>query len=97
MEDWEHHYIGIVEKFGVTEQNINCSAIIDLLGERGLCVGNTFYKHDVKKRYARYGREERNSMIDFVLVRKELLKWVFDVRAAISLSGGDIRSCDGTL
>ena len=56
---------------------------------RGLCVENTISKHDVKKRYTRYGRDgERNSMIDYVLVRKELLKWVFDVRAAIGLSGG---------
>ena len=53
--------------------------------ERGLCVGNTYFKHRGLRKYTRVkrGRDgvEMKSMIDLVLVKRDILQYVQDVRA----------------
>ena len=58
---------------------------IKIFAERGLCLGNTHSNH---KSFYEYTRGARNhdgvevmSMIDLVLVKKDMLHYVHDVRA----------------
>ena len=51
----------------------------------GLCIGNTYFKHRSMHKYTRVARgQERvdvKSMIDLVLVRRDILCCMLDVRA----------------
>ena len=53
--------------------------------ERGLCVGNTYFKHRSVQKYTRVakgqGGVKTKSMIDLVLVKRDMLRYVQDVRA----------------
>src|SRR5678815_16083 len=66
--------------------------MIDFCEERGMCVSNTFFKHKSIHKYTRVGvgRDgiEVKSMIDSVLVKKEMLKYVFDVKSVRGLGMG---------
>src|SRR5678815_1676101 len=63
--------------------------MIDFCEERGMCVSNTFFKHKSIHKYTRVGvgRDgiEVKSMIDLVLVKKEMLKYVLDVKSVREL------------
>ena len=51
----------IIVTFGVPNEN---GKVIEFFAERGLCIGNTYFKHKSK-----YKWRESFSMIDLVLVR----------------------------
>ena len=81
---------GITGAFGVERENENGKVLIDFCKSRDMCVSNTFFAHKSIHQYTRVkekadGRVER-SMIDFVLVKKEMLKYVMDVRVVRGLS-----------
>ena len=81
---------GITGAFGVEGENENGKVIIDFCKSRDMCVSNTFFAHKSIHLYTRVkekadGRVER-SMIDFVLVKKEMLKYVMDVKVVRGLS-----------
>ena len=58
----------------------------ELCTERGLCVGNTYFEHKNLHKYTRVARDQDQdgvkirSMIDLVLVKKNMLHFVQDVR-----------------
>ena len=58
---------------------------MEFCAERGLCVGNTYFKHRNLHKYTRVARGqdrvELKSMIDLVLVKRDMLSYVQDVRA----------------
>ena len=57
--------------------------------ERGLCVGNTYFKHRSLHKYTR-GQDgvKAKSIIDLVLVKKDMLRYVQDVRAVKVIGRG---------
>jgi len=64
---------------------------MDFCAERELCIANTFFKHkDIHKfTYVARGRGGVNrSMIDYMMVRKDMLRDVCDVRSIRGLGGG---------
>ena len=67
---------GIIAGFQETERAREGMAI--------LCVGNTYFKYRSLCRYTRVARGqdrvERKSMIDLVLVKRDILRYVQDVR-----------------
>ena len=58
---------------------------MELCKESGLCVGNTYFKHISLHKYKRVARGrdgvEIKSMIDLVLMKRDMLHYVQDVRA----------------
>ena len=58
---------------------------MEFCAERGLCVGNTYFEHKNLHKYTRVARGqdgvEVKGMIDLVLVKKDMLHFVQDVRA----------------
>ena len=83
---------GITGGFGVAGENENGRKVIDFCEERGMCVSNTFFKHKSIHKYTRVGvgRDgiEVKSMIDLVLVKKEMLKYMLDVKSVRCLEMG---------
>nr|XP_053629700.1 uncharacterized protein LOC128686692 isoform X1 [Cherax quadricarinatus] len=71
---------GVVGKFGVPGVNDNGSPLIELCIERGLVIGNTYFKKKRINKYTRYdvGRND-SSLLDYVLVDKRLLSRLQDV------------------
>ena len=65
--------------------------------KRGLCVGNTYFKHRGLHKYTRKarGREgvEIKSMIDLLLVKRDMLRYVQDVRAVRGMGCGTSDHC----
>ena len=63
----------------------NCNESGGFCAERELCVGNTYFKHRCLHKYTRVVRDqdgmEINSMVDLVLVKRDMLRYVQDVRA----------------
>ena len=57
---------------------------MDFCAERGLCVGNTYFEHKILHKYTRVARGQDGvgvkSMIYLVLVKKDMLHFVQDVR-----------------
>ena len=70
---------------GVPGENDNGRRVVKFSAERGLCVGNTYFKHMSLHKYSRVtkGQDgvEIKSMIDMVLVKRDILCYVQDVRA----------------
>ena len=58
---------------------------MEFCAEGGLCVDNTYFKHRSLHKYARVSRSqvgvEVKSLIDLVLVQKDMLCFIQDVRA----------------
>ena len=58
--------------FGVPGENVNGRRVVEFSAERGLCVGNTYFKDRSLHTYRRVARDqdgaEIKSMIDLVLV-----------------------------
>ena len=69
--------------FGVPGENKG-RRVVEFCAERGLCAGNTYFKHRGLHKYSRVerGQEgvEMKSMIDLVLVKSGMLRYVEDVR-----------------
>ena len=74
----------ITGAFGVPRENDNGTRVIEFCAERGLCVGNTYFNHRSLHKYTRVikGRDrvEIKSMIDLVLVKRDMLPYVQDVK-----------------
>ena len=69
--------------FGVPRENGR--RVVELCAERGLCVGNTYFEYRNLHKHTRVPRGqdgvEVNSMINLVLVKKYILRYVQYVRA----------------
>ena len=67
------------------QENDNCKRVVEFCAERGLCVGNALFKPTSLNKYKRVARGqdgvELKSMIDLVLVKRDMLRYVQDVRA----------------
>ena len=44
---------GVIGAFGVSGENYNGRRVMELCAERGLCVGNTYFKHRSLHKYTR--------------------------------------------
>ena len=59
--------------------------MVEFCAERGLCVNNTYFEHKSLHKYIRVARDqdglEVKSMIDLELVKKDMLRYVQDMRA----------------
>ena len=77
--------IGIASAFGVPGENDNGRSLVEFNAERGLCIGNTYFKHRSLQKYTRMARDQNRVvvkiMIDLVLVKKDMLRYVQDVNA----------------
>ena len=69
---------GITDAFGISGENGNGRRVVESCEERGLC--NTYLKHRSVHNYTRVaeGRKggENKSMIDLVLVKRDMLRYV---------------------
>ena len=83
---------GITGGFGVPGENDNARRMVDFCTERGLCVGNTYFRHISLHKYTRMARgrrgEEIKSMIYLVLVKRDMLRYVQEVRAVRGMGRG---------
>ena len=65
---------------------------MEFCAERGLCVGNTYFKHRNLHKYTRVARGqdglEVNSMIDLVLMKRGMLHYVQDMRVVRGMGQG---------
>ena len=75
---------GITGAFGVSREDDNVKRV-EFFTESGLCAGNTYFEHKSLNKYTRGTRSqdevEINGMIDLVLVKKDMLHYVQEVRA----------------
>ena len=59
--------------------------MVEFCGERGMCVVKKYFKHRSLHTYTRVARDqdrvEVKSMIDLMLVKRDMLRYVQDVRA----------------
>ena len=57
---------------------------MEVCAEIGLCVGNTYFEHKSLNKYIRVAKSQEGveikSMMDLVLVKKDILRYVQDVR-----------------
>lgn len=82
---------GITGAFGVPEMNENGERVVDFCAERELSVANTYFQHKNIHKYTwsvRRGENECKSLIDLVLVKKEMMRDILDVKAIRGLNGG---------
>ena len=82
----------ITGAFEVLGENDNGKRVVEFCVERGLCVGSTYFEHRSLHMYTRVARSqdggEVKSMIDLVLVKKDMLCYVHDVRAVRGMGQG---------
>ena len=75
---------GITGAFEVSGENNKAGREKELCGERGLCVGTTYFEHRSLHKCTRLARSqdgvEVKGMIDLVLVKKDMLHYVRAVR-----------------
>ena len=75
---------GITGAFGVPREKENGGRVVEFCAESGLCVGNTYFEHKNLKKYISVAREHDGvavkSMIDLVLVKNDMLRFIQDVR-----------------
>ena len=64
---------GITGAFGVPGENDNGRRVVEFCAERGLCVGNTYFKHRSLHKYIRVVRGQNRMEVDLVLVKKDML------------------------
>ena len=81
----------ITGAFGVPGENKN-GRVVEFCAERGRCVGNTYFEYKSLYKYTRLARGqdgvEANSMIYLVLVKKDMLCFMQDVRAVEGMGRG---------
>ena len=82
----------IIGAFGVPGENDNDRIVVEFCIERGLCVGNSYFKHMSLHKYTSMvrgqGGVEIKSMINLVLVKEDMLRYVQDVRAVRGMERG---------
>ena len=73
--DWVR--AGITDGFGVSGENDNSRRVVQFCVERGMCVSNIYFEHRSLRNYMKvaWGQErvEVKSMIDLVLVKRDML------------------------
>ena len=66
--------------------------MVEFCAERGLCVGNTYFEHKNLHKYNRVARGqdggEIKNIIDLVLVKRDMLRYVEDVRVVRGIGRG---------
>ena len=66
--------------------------MVEFWAEKELCVGNTYFKRRSLYKYTRVARGQHGvevkSMIDMMLVKKDLLPYLQDVRAVRRMGRG---------
>ena len=71
--------------FGVPRGKDNGKGVVEFCTERGIRVTNTYFEHKSLHKYTRVARDQNGvevkSMTDLVLVKKDMLRFVQDVRA----------------
>ena len=76
---------GITGAFGVPRETDNGRRVVEICAERVLCVGNTYFKPKSLHKYIRVARGqdrlEVKNIIDMVLVKRDMLRYVQDMRA----------------
>ena len=76
--------VGKTGAFGILGENNKERGIFDSCAERGLCVGNTYFKHKSLQKYTKVARTqdrvEEMNMTDLVLVKKDMLHYLQDVK-----------------
>ena len=79
---------GITGAFKVPRENDNGRRVVEICVQRGLCIGNIYFEHKSLHKYTRVARGqdgvEVKSMINLVLVKKDLLHFVQGLRAVRS-------------
>ena len=84
--------VGINGGFGVPGENDIGSRVIDFCTERGFFVCNSYFEHKLSHKYTWVARGqdgvEVKSMIDLLLAKKAMLRYVKAVRGM----GGSLRS-----
>ena len=81
---------GIIGKHGVPGVNDNGERVVDFCAEKEFCIGNTYFEHKNIHKYTRIGKardREVRSMIDLILVKRDMLKYLCDVKVVRGLSG----------
>ena len=70
----------ITGAFAVLGENDNGRRVVEFCAEKGLCGGNTYFKHGSLHKYTRVARGqdgvEVKIMIDLVLVKRDMLRYV---------------------
>ena len=83
---------GISGTFGVPRRNYNGRRVVEFYAKMGLYVGNTYMEHKSFHKYTRVARGqdgvEVKSMLDLVLVKKDILLYVQDVREVKGMAHG---------
>ena len=74
---------GIIGAFGVSGENDSGRRVMKFYADRGLFVGDAYFKHRSLQKYTRVarGQDRVKSMTDLVLVKKDMLCYAQDVRA----------------
>ena len=71
------------------QENEKGRRVVEFCAERRLCVGNIYFEHNNLYKYTRMARGkdgvEVKSMIDLMLVKKDMLRFVQNVRAVRGL------------
>ena len=82
----------ITGAFGVPGENDNGRRMDEFCAERGLYVGNTYFKHKSLHKYTKVAKGQNGvevkSMIDLVLVKKHMQRYVQDKRAVRGMGRG---------
>ena len=90
IEDWMR--AGTTGPFGVPGENGNGKRVVEFCAERRLCVSNTYFEHKGLHKYTKLARGqdgvEIRSMIDLVLVKKDMLHYAEDVRTVRGMGRG---------
>ena len=83
---------GITGAFGVPGENDNSIKAAEFCEERGLGVGNTYFKHRSVPKYTRVAMCQKSvkikSMIHLVLVKIDMLRYVQDVTTVRGMGRG---------
>ena len=81
---------GITCAFGVPGEKDNSIRVVEFCKGRELCVGNTYFKLRSLHMYARVARGQGGveSIIELVLMKSDMLRYVQDVRAVRGMERG---------
>ena len=83
---------GITDSFGVPGEDENRKKVVEFCDEKGLCVGNTYFEHKSLHKYTMVSRGqdgvEVKSMIDLVLEKEDMLRFVQVMKAMRGMGRG---------
>ena len=84
--------VGITGAFGVPGYNDNGRRVTYICAEIGLCVGNTSFDHKSLQKYTRVARHQDRveimSIIDLVIMKKDILRYAQDVKGVRGIRRG---------